>query len=445
MAVEKRIVFLMETVAGGLTLDKRVDASIAAVGETITYTYVLRNDGGTTITDLALVDDRLGPIDLPRTRLVAGESLTVTVDYVIRESDLPGPLTNTASASGFGVAGVGTEAASAVSLEVVSSGGGGAAARSDATSVRSIVISEVAWAGTRQAPRDEWIELANLSEAAVDLAGWTLRWQEGAEGPWRTIPLHGSIDPMPVALSDRVDSLHRLASVPEDQGWRVFDVSWWGLGKRGEEGRGFFLLERGNDDVVANVSADVVYDAAFDLPDAGTTLFLHALDGTIVDTANADAGGGWVAGDGLTGATMERVNPLRADEPGNWQTSPGILTYGTDAFGRRLVATAGKPNSPSLETLTAYAASEIPTTYVYQSTQIRLPDGGATSPTVRVTVSASGGGGSLGAGAPPIVTRRTGDGTWLEFDPARWPSGTVCVWIIDGEGDALLVALATEM
>ncbi len=37
-----------------------------------------------------------------------------------------------------------------------------------------LVISEIAWGGTAASFYDEWIELQNLGEVAIDLAGWHL-------------------------------------------------------------------------------------------------------------------------------------------------------------------------------------------------------------------------------------------------------------------------------
>ena len=107
---------------------------------------------------------------------------------------------------------------------------------------------------------------------------------------------------------------------------------------------------------------------------------------------------------------MERVNLLRGDVAKNWQTNPGILTHGQDSLGRRLLATAGKPNSPSVETLTAFATSQVEATTVGAPTSILIPSGlVGVAPSVRVTISVStdaGGGGSL---SPTvfIATRRT--------------------------------------
>jgi len=72
------------------------------VADTITYTYSVGNLGEDQITNLTLNDDRLGRIDLDRATLLPGEVAMGTIDYVVYEGDLPGPLENEALALGEG-------------------------------------------------------------------------------------------------------------------------------------------------------------------------------------------------------------------------------------------------------------------------------------------------------------------------------------------------------
>ena len=44
-----------------------------------------------------------------------------------------------------------------------------------------VIISELMWPGSTASTADEWIELYNPSDVAVDLAGWTLTYRSGAE------------------------------------------------------------------------------------------------------------------------------------------------------------------------------------------------------------------------------------------------------------------------
>lgn len=144
---------------------------------------------------------------------------------------------------------------------------------------------------------------------------------------------------------------------------------------------------------------------------------------------------------------VERVNLLRGDVAGNWRTNPDILTHGLDSHGRRLLATAGKPNSPSLETLTAFATSQVEATTIGSPTSILIPNGlvGVT-PSIRVTIAVgtdTGGGGSLSP-AVLIATRRTEAEHWIDLNPAGRPTGTICVWVAEVVGEALLLPLSRE-
>lgn len=68
-------------------------------------------------------------------------------------------------------------------------------------------ITEIAWMGTEQSAHDEWIELSNTGEAAVDLAGWLLTDDENLE-----IELSGTIAPDEYVVLERTDD----SSAPGD-------------------------------------------------------------------------------------------------------------------------------------------------------------------------------------------------------------------------------------
>jgi VCBS repeat-containing protein len=185
-----------------------------------------------------------------------------------------------------------------------------------------VVIHEIAWAGTSASAEDQWIELLNLSDSSVNLEGWILRWRKkNPKTPedliWREIRLQGTIEPY-----------------------------------------GFFLLERGHDDVVKNVRADLIYPTVFragdkDLPllfsVEGDVVELLNEKGELVDTANADPQrlGGWAAGNTLP-ASMERKSPFLPDLDENWHTNLGIVSFGKDRKGNDLTATARNPNEPEI-------------------------------------------------------------------------------------------------
>ncbi len=86
---------------GELSISKSADPTSAAMGDNITYTYTISNSSNVTVNNISLVDDKIGTIDLGgQTSLPAGENTTVTATYTVAETDLPGPLVNTATVSG---------------------------------------------------------------------------------------------------------------------------------------------------------------------------------------------------------------------------------------------------------------------------------------------------------------------------------------------------------
>ena len=83
----------------GLNLTKTCNTLSANLGETVVYTFYLKNNGTDPIKDLMLRDDRLGEIPLNCSLLEAGGLCNSSVSYKIIESDLPGPLKNVARAT----------------------------------------------------------------------------------------------------------------------------------------------------------------------------------------------------------------------------------------------------------------------------------------------------------------------------------------------------------
>lgn len=61
---------------------------------------------------------------------------------------------------------------------------------------QTIVINELLWMGSSASSADEWIELHNLTDQAVDLSAWTLtKKSSGNESPMLTIPSGQTISP----------------------------------------------------------------------------------------------------------------------------------------------------------------------------------------------------------------------------------------------------------
>jgi uncharacterized repeat protein (TIGR01451 family) len=82
-----------------LELSVSADRASAAIGETITYNYVVTNTGGTPLNNIMVVDDRLGGIPLTATSLNPGQTASGLGTLTVQEAHLPGPLTNSVVAS----------------------------------------------------------------------------------------------------------------------------------------------------------------------------------------------------------------------------------------------------------------------------------------------------------------------------------------------------------
>ena len=89
----------------------------ASVTETITYTYQITNSGASVLSNITAVDNRLGSVSLSSTTLSPGESAIGTLTYIVKESDLPGPLGNIVIATGKPV--VGSEVEAQASIQVM--------------------------------------------------------------------------------------------------------------------------------------------------------------------------------------------------------------------------------------------------------------------------------------------------------------------------------------
>ena len=167
-----------------------------------------------------------------------------------------------------------------------------------------LVISEIAWAGTSASPSDEWIELQNLGEVAIDLAGWHLAFG---------------------------DVLIPLAEASE--GTLEVRTAVLGVGE-------FLILERTDDNPISDMMADVLYTGG--LSNSGILIELRNPEGEVIDSV-APLETGWAAGSAGGGdppyCTMERTSL------GGWVSNNGIIRNGADAEGNVLNGTPGQPNS----------------------------------------------------------------------------------------------------
>ena len=143
----------------------------------------------------------------------------------------------------------------------------------NAASPGSVVINEIAWMGSTTSITHEWIELHNTTGSDIDLSGWTIDDDNGAD--IYTI-VSGSI----------------LAN-------------------------DYFLIE--DIEEATPILADAVIPVS--LGNTGDSLILKDNTAQIIDTVNS-TGGAWFAGDNTNKYTMEKIDPLvDSDNSTNWADS----------------------------------------------------------------------------------------------------------------------------
>lgn len=72
-----------------------------AAGNTIPYSYAVKNTGNTTLTGVGVSDNKIPSVSCPESTLAAGASETCTATYTVTQADVDaGSVTNTATASG---------------------------------------------------------------------------------------------------------------------------------------------------------------------------------------------------------------------------------------------------------------------------------------------------------------------------------------------------------
>ncbi len=167
----------------------------------------------------------------------------------------------------------------------------------------AVVINEIAWMGTENSSNDEWIELFNNSDEGILLDNWRLLAKDGTP-----------------------------------------DIELSGVVKANN----YFLLERTDDNTVANKQADLIYTGA--LSNAGEFLELRNEKGEVIDFL--DMNDAWQAGDNESKQTISRTTD------GDWLNS--LNSLGTpkekNNFGSlEIIATRAKENATS--TLQATAPS----------------------------------------------------------------------------------------
>lgn len=142
------------------------------------------------------------------------------------------------------------------------------------STTQTVVINEIAWMGTQESSNDEWIELLNTTDSAINISGWSLFAEDGTP----TIALNGTIP-----------------------------------------ANGYFLLERTDDNSAPGVVADQIYTGA--LGNTGEKLILQDDSSILVDEVDSSAG--WFAGHADARVPMLRVFPtISGSLLSNWTYNP---------------------------------------------------------------------------------------------------------------------------
>lgn len=131
---------------------------------------------------------------------------------------------------------------------------------------REVIFNEICWMGSENSSRDEWLELKNLTDKEVDLTGWQI--------------------------------------INKDQKLKIF-----------LEGKifknEFFLLERGDDDTLPDVEADLIFNGP--IKNNNEIIYLFDENCNLQDIVEGIPN--WPAGENKTKRTMERKIDF------SWQTS----------------------------------------------------------------------------------------------------------------------------
>ncbi len=172
---------------------------------------------------------------------------------------------------------------------------------------KSVIISEVAWAGTKSSSSDEWIELYNPGSSPVNLSGWAL------------------------GISDSYSSSITRINLP--------NVSL--------PGQSFYIIAANAEVFQPGVTINQI--ASLGLNNSGEKITLYDSSGAPIDQANAD-GGGWPAGNTTNYATMERNKNYEnrlytsSDTLWEWNTFAANSFTARDRGNEPIYGTPGRTN-----------------------------------------------------------------------------------------------------
>lgn len=172
----------------------------------------------------------------------------------------------------------------------------------------TVVINEIAWAGTEANSADEWLELYNHTSSEVDLNNWTLNWSHGT-------------------------TTHSLVFSTSTGSTTIISA------------HSFYLLERSDDQTISDILAGQFFTGA--LNNNSGKLELRNASNNLIDIV--DCSDGWFAGKSENRISMERINPLSVSDTDNWVSNNRITQNGQDAAGNRINGTPKAENSVSKE------------------------------------------------------------------------------------------------
>ena len=189
-----------------------------------------------------------------------------------------------------------------------------------------VIINEIAWMGTggsATTSKDEWIELKSRVIHPINLSGWQLE-------------LYG--------LQDTANLASPMSAEPK----KIIPLSG------AIQPKGYFLIERTNDDTLPDISADIVTSFGTGLHDSGMVIKL-ARGSTIIDQTldcppNWRENTRWCAGNKAARSTMERVNADVGGAEAGWGTyyEEEIARPYANADGEEIFGTPKERNSATL-------------------------------------------------------------------------------------------------
>lgn len=161
----------------------------------------------------------------------------------------------------------------------------------------SVIINEIAWAGTKANHFDEWLELFINSTTTLD--GWKI--------------------------------------LGSKNGTTTLEISLSGFASSSN----YILIERTDENTVSDISADFFFSGGLD--NDGMKLEIYNSNDVLIDAV--DCFSGWFAGDNSTKRTMERINPSSGSSSDNWAGNNLIMRNGLDADGNQINGTPKAENS----------------------------------------------------------------------------------------------------